>query len=98
MRSWDAYIEAVAAARLPVEGEESVGPEEVALERVWLRLRTEGGYPLGESTAAQCETAAEWVRFGWARTDDDRLRLTAEGWLLLDRLALEWSSGIAAAS
>ncbi len=98
MRSWDAYIEAVAADRLPVEGEESVGPEEVALERVWLRLRTEGGYPLGESTAIQCETAAEWVRFGWARTDDDRLRLTAEGWLLLDRLALEWSSGIAAAS
>ena len=41
----------------------------------------------------------EWLahppdpRVGWAEVDDGRVRLTAEGWLLLDRLAVGENTG-----
>jgi oxygen-independent coproporphyrinogen III oxidase len=90
-RSWGAYREAVADGRLPLDGDERIGPEEEALERAWLLLRTDRGFPLVEASPGQREAAAEWVRFGWAVTDGGVLRLTAEGWLLLDRLAVEFA-------
>jgi oxygen-independent coproporphyrinogen III oxidase len=92
MRSWTAYRDAVRAGRLPVEGEERIGAEEAALEHSWLRLRTDVGFPLAEASPAQREAADEWVRFGWASVEAGALRLSAEGWLLLDRLALEFAS------
>jgi oxygen-independent coproporphyrinogen III oxidase len=91
LRSWNAYREAVLNGRLPVDGEEAVGTDEAALERAWLLLRTDRGYPIAEATAAQLEAYREWVRFGWAYTDREVIRLTAEGWLLLDRLAVEFA-------
>jgi oxygen-independent coproporphyrinogen III oxidase len=90
MRSWFAYRDAVAEGRLPVEGEEIVGSGEARIERIWLSLRTDLGYPMAEAHDAQRETAREWVGFGWATWEDGLLRLTAEGWLLLDRLAVEF--------
>lgn len=97
LRGWDAYREAVRAGRLPVEGEEVIGEAQAGLEDAWLRLRTDRGLPLRRANAAQRELAAEWVRFGWATATADTLRLTADGWLLLDRLALELSLAASAA-
>jgi oxygen-independent coproporphyrinogen III oxidase len=97
MRSWDAYRGAVSAGRLPTDGEETVGEEDAALERAWLLLRTDRGFPLADAAPGQREVAAEWVRFGWATMDEAVLRLTAEGWLLLDRLAVEFAMSGAAA-
>jgi len=92
LRDWHAYLEALRAGRLPVDGEETVGEEERALERVWLFLRTDRGFPLREASAAQRELADSWARQGWARTDRETLRLTAGGWLLLDRLAVDFAA------
>lgn len=89
VRSWDEYRDTLAAGRLPVGGEEEVGAEDAALERVWLALRTDLGLPLDETTEGQRRLAAEWAGRGWARVAGGALRLTAEGWLLLDRLAVE---------
>ncbi|HEX7239055.1 MAG TPA: radical SAM family heme chaperone HemW [Longimicrobiaceae bacterium] len=89
LRGWSAYREACLAGRLPVEDEETVEGGEAALERVWLGLRTDRGYPLAGATDAQRRLAGEWARHGWAREEGGALRLTAEGWLLLDRLAVE---------
>jgi oxygen-independent coproporphyrinogen III oxidase len=89
MRGWDAYRDAVRNARLPVEGEERIGVDEAALERVWLGLRTDLGFSLQLATPGQRESVSEWSRFGWAVVDSEVVRLTAEGWLLLDRLAME---------
>ena len=89
LRSWDAYRDALLAGRAPTEGEESVDEETAALERVWLLLRTVQGYPLGGAAQAERRLAELWTGQGWARVDDGVLRLTAEGWLLLDRLAVE---------
>lgn len=89
LRSWDAYREVLADGRLPVEGEEVVDEADAALERVWLGLRTHGGWALARATPAQREMADAWVRAGWAVEEEGALRLTARGWLLLDRLAVE---------
>jgi len=60
------------------------------LERAWLGLRTDGGHPL--ETEGERRLAETWAEHGWGRMDGERVRLTAEGWLLLDRLAVEMAS------
>jgi oxygen-independent coproporphyrinogen-3 oxidase len=97
VRGWDEYQRTIAAGRLPTEDEETVDGEEAALESVWLGLRTDGGWPLSGASPAQRALAAEWERHGWARVAGDVLRLTAQGWLLLDRLAVEMASRAEAA-
>ncbi|HEU0055404.1 MAG TPA: radical SAM family heme chaperone HemW [Longimicrobium sp.] len=92
VRSWDAYRDALAAGRLPVEDEERVDEETAGLERAWLLLRTDAGYPLADAGAAERRLADLWARQGWATETNGVLRLTAEGWLLLDRLAVEMAS------
>ena len=89
LRGWSAYREAVSAGQLPVDDAETVTPADAALERIWLALRTSGGLPDSELSPAQRELAREWRCRGWAEPDLDAVRLSAEGWLLLDRLALE---------
>jgi hypothetical protein len=64
-------------------------PPSARLERVWLGLRTSRGLETGELTGGAARLAALWEARGWATTGGGRLRLTAEGWLLLDRLAVE---------
>jgi oxygen-independent coproporphyrinogen III oxidase len=92
LRGWEAYRDAVAAGELPLEGEERVAAEEIALERVWLALRTDVGYPLAEASPSQRSLAQSWSSRGLATLDGGTLRLTAEGWLLLDRLALDFAA------
>ncbi len=95
---WEAYRRAVEQGRAPVESEEVLTPEQHALERVYLGLRTDAGLPLaqldrlGASPASPASTGgpppavAHWVAQGWVERSDDRLRCTPEGWLRLDAL------------
>jgi oxygen-independent coproporphyrinogen III oxidase len=92
LRDWDAYREAVSDGRLPEAGREVVTADETALERVWLGLRTSQGYPLAECEEPQRELARLWAQRGWSESRDGSVRLTAEGWLLLDRLAVEFAA------
>lgn len=89
LRGWDAYREAVFQGKLPLEDEERIGPAEEGLERLWLGLRTDLGLPLADLSPAQRALASRWESAGWALPGDGRLRLSAAGWLLLDRLAVE---------
>jgi oxygen-independent coproporphyrinogen-3 oxidase len=90
LRSWDAYRALVLdEGRLPVDGEEIVDDETAGLEHAWLLLRTDAGWPLADAGEAELRLAETWRAQGWARVADGVLRLTAEGWLLLDRLAVE---------
>jgi oxygen-independent coproporphyrinogen-3 oxidase len=95
VRSWDDYRAAVARGVLPTDDEETVGPDDAALERHWLLLRTDAGMPLAELDGAARALADGWVARGLATTDGGALRLTADGWLLLDRLAVELASATA---
>ncbi|HEX9936545.1 MAG TPA: hypothetical protein VGB15_05465, partial [Longimicrobium sp.] len=62
------------------------------LERAWLLLRTDQGWPMHGAGDAERRLAETWTRQGWARETGGVVRLTAEGWLLLDRLAVEMAA------
>lgn len=83
LREWSAYERAGREGRGVVEGSEQLSPAAVALEEVYLGLRTTDGLPLERLDP---ETVAAWTSAGWALATGDRLRLTAEGWLRLDAL------------
>jgi oxygen-independent coproporphyrinogen-3 oxidase len=85
LRDWAAYQRSSAAGQSVVEGTEELTEEAVALEEIYLGLRTRDGLP-AERLAAR--TVEQWCRTGWAEvTPPGRVRLTAEGWLRLDALA-----------
>ncbi|HWO70273.1 MAG TPA: radical SAM family heme chaperone HemW [Actinomycetota bacterium] len=80
-----AYLEAVEAGRLPVGGEERLGPEELRLEEVLLRLRTFRGLPISRVRA---DAAAELLERGLLARADGRVVATERGMLLLNELVL----------
>jgi oxygen-independent coproporphyrinogen-3 oxidase len=93
VRSWEDYSGCASAGALAVAGEEEVTAEGRRLERLWLGLRTDRGIPWRGMGASALLLVERWIRSGWGwrerDPDGDRLRLTAEGWLVLDRLAVE---------
>lgn len=89
LRDWEEYRAAAAGGGSPVHDQETLDANAAQLERTWLGLRTDKGVSedgLGETARALVVT---WIREGWAVRDNGRIRLTAAGWLLLDRLAVE---------
>ncbi len=83
LREWSAYERAGAEGRSVVGGSEELTQEAVALEEIYLGLRTADGLP---AERLDPETLAAWTRAGWAQARAGRIRLTAEGWLRLDAL------------
>jgi oxygen-independent coproporphyrinogen-3 oxidase len=88
VRDWAAYQSRMADERSPIAGTEDLGPEAVALEDVYLGLRTIEGVVSERLPAALRD---RWVGQGWARERQDRLVLRPEGWLRLDALVGEVS-------
>jgi oxygen-independent coproporphyrinogen III oxidase len=85
LRDWSAYERATDQGRTVVAGREELSDGAVALEEVYLGLRTSDGVPPG---LLPDETVRAWTGAGWARTAADRrIRLTPEGWLRLEALA-----------
>jgi oxygen-independent coproporphyrinogen III oxidase len=101
VRDWAEYRERTARGATAEDGSETLGADDVALERIWLGLRSENGIRVAELTAAQQAVVAVWIDAGWAVPAGgesgahraahgvERLRLTPAGWLLLDRLTVE---------
>ena len=92
IRDWAEYSTAVCSGESPVGGEERIGPSEGRLERIWLSLRTSDGLATGDLSAGGIELATAWVHQGRAEMGEGMLRLNPQGWLLLDRLAVELAS------
>jgi oxygen-independent coproporphyrinogen-3 oxidase len=88
-RAWARYRAAVAAGRSPEAGREAPGTDARRLERVWLSLRTSEGLPGVGLPPRASALWADWVERGLAKAGGGSLRLTVEGWLVLDRLAVE---------
>ena len=84
IREWTAYEAAVAAGAVPREGLETLGPDAIALENLYLGLRTIEGMA---EDALPCSAVSSWMAEGWAVREGGRIRLTPEGWLRLDALA-----------
>jgi oxygen-independent coproporphyrinogen-3 oxidase len=90
-RSWNVapyaeWLRRVRAGLDPTEAEELLTPNEVASELTYIGLRTAEGLVL---TAETRTSTARWCEAGWARIVNDRLQLTALGWLRLDALAVD---------
>jgi oxygen-independent coproporphyrinogen-3 oxidase len=89
VRDWAAYRTEVSAGRRPLENSETLDDAAARLEAIWLGLRHDRGYPRAAMSSGQIELAKVWERQGWAVGERDAVRLTTDGWLLLDRLAVE---------
>ena len=89
LRSWSEYQAALAQGQLPREDSETIAGDTDALERIWLGLRTDSGVHLPELTGTQQDLLQRWQEAGWARIAHQSARLTPQGWLLLDQLAVE---------
>ena len=90
LRDWAAYRSALAEGRSPVDSRETVEGAALELERTWLALRTRAGLERAGWTASQESLVESWVDRGWAEYTAGGVRLTPAGWLLLDRLAVEF--------
>lgn len=97
LRDWGAYREAVAAGVSPIAESEEVTGEIARLEEIWLGLRAESGVARSGWNREQERLAATWVEAGWAVLTPKALRLTPTGWLLLDRLAVEFDAAVGSA-
>jgi len=89
LRGWEDYRAAAVPGGSPVHEQETLDANAMALERVWLGLRTDRGMALEGLGEAADALLSGWVDEGWASRENGRVRLTATGWLLLDRLAVE---------
>ena len=83
IREWAAYQRAMAAGRSAMEGRELLDEGAIALEELYLGLRTTAGLDRGRVPETQVR---QWELEGWATLSEGRLRLTPEGWLRLDAL------------
>ncbi len=89
IRSWEEYREAVREGRSPEEERESLATEQAELEALWLGLRTDTGIATDRLEGSAPALLNTWVERGLASVLEGTLRLTAEGWLVMDRLTLD---------
>jgi len=89
VRDWEDYRSRVVAGRSAEDERETIDAEAHLLERVWLGLRTRTGVPTPEAGSSAELVTRRWQSEELAIEHEGRIRLTAGGWLLLDRLAIE---------
>lgn len=89
LREWEEYRNAVREGGLPRGGEEELSLQQIRMEAIWLGLRTDAGLNGKDFSGRGKALLKSWVERGWAWMEGDRTRLSPEGWLLLDHLAVE---------
>ncbi|MGQ0563274.1 MAG: radical SAM family heme chaperone HemW [Gemmatimonadota bacterium] len=89
VRDWRAYATRLGRGEPVRAGEEVVGGATAALEQKWLGLRTREGLPIADLAVAQRGRIAQWESAGLATVEGGAARLTAQGWLVLDRLVVD---------
>lgn len=95
-RDWRSWSSTLARGELAVEGREVLTADQARLERIWLGLRHDGGWS-GPVGPAQARVLDDWRERGLL-AGRDPVRLSAEGWLLLDRLAVDLDGTFSATS
>ena len=90
LKSIRGYCDALEAGRRPVDGEETLSREQIALEAIFLGLRTKDGVDIDLVRAdSECRSELDRLRSeGLASVIDGRLVLTREGLLFADHIAL----------
>ncbi|MDZ7780291.1 MAG: radical SAM family heme chaperone HemW [Gemmatimonadota bacterium] len=91
VREWDEYLKKVRVREAPEADHEVLDASAMELERIWLRLRTSRGIEAPLPGTRRAHLVDDWVEKGLADTEGGHVRLNARGWLLLDRLAVEYT-------
>ncbi len=94
-RSFQGYVQGVSGKDGARAGQERPTPDQRRLERIWLALRRREGVGADLLNDAARRAVGEWVRRGLAVEEFKRVRLTTEGWLLLDSCAVELDLALA---
>jgi oxygen-independent coproporphyrinogen III oxidase len=92
VRDWAEYRQRLAAGQAAEADHETLSDSDIALERSWLGLRCDDGVSLRLLGESQRALVGEWLAGGLAEGragGSDRIVLTRQGWLVLDRLAVE---------
>jgi oxygen-independent coproporphyrinogen-3 oxidase len=92
VRDWAEYRNRLKQRADPEAEREELDAEALGLERIWLGLRVDEGLAIATLTEAQRAETGKWIAAGWATQSSERVRLTTEGWLLLDRLSVDLSA------
>jgi oxygen-independent coproporphyrinogen-3 oxidase len=90
-RSWNVapyadWLRRLRAGLDPTEDGEVLTTADIAAERAYVGLRTTDGLVLTEEIEAR---TVRWREAGWAQILNDRLQLSALGWMRLDALAVD---------
>ena len=88
LRNWEEYRRQAEAGARVVAAEEMLDREQIALEDLYLGLRTSDGLA---ADRVPDDALRRWTEAGWARVTGSRVALTPEGWLRLDALVASLS-------
>ena len=81
------YIERAGQGLDTVDGFEDLTDDQLSMEKVLFGLRMNEGIPWGLVPAVKQEQVHEWVKDGFLLLEDDRLKATDRGRLILDELS-----------
>ncbi len=89
----DAWAEALLSGQSPTQEVEQLTPDQIALERLALGLRTRDGVPASwiASNSRATQALQRFINRRWVRRHDDRIVPTRRGFLFADHLARELS-------
>lgn len=93
-RDWARYAGRVAESGSGRAGSEELSVEQQRLEAVWLALRTKTGVDPAALAPAASQVLGTWRIRGLAVPSNGRVRLTPEGWLVLDDLTVELDAAL----
>jgi oxygen-independent coproporphyrinogen III oxidase len=83
VREWEEYRRRAEVAQGVRAELETLNPDQIALEELYLGLRTAEGIPGALIAGSE---SRRWLESGWAEEHSGRIALTPEGWLRLDAL------------
>lgn len=91
---WALYATRVAESGSGRAGSEELTPKQRRLESLWLGLRTAAGIETAMIGTAPGQVLRRWRIAGLADRSNGRVRLTPQGWLVLDDLTLELDAAL----
>jgi oxygen-independent coproporphyrinogen-3 oxidase len=89
-RSVEGYCRLLARGEKPVEGSETLSPEQLRLERLYLGFRTESGVSINDAcgSPSMTQVLSQLKRSGFVKILNGRIIPTRKGYLIADRLPL----------